>query len=147
MTVIPITVPPNVQAKYPHMMPADIRIWSRYLKTNPFPRARIAYDLHVGTPAEPLLGMTEEYERMTEALSRKRIDAVVYEERWTRIVEVKPYAGAGAIGQVLTYRLLYRREFPGSPMPLPVIVTDQPQVDTPWLCKQLNIELIVCPES
>jgi len=142
----PITVPPDVQKKYPHMMPADIRIWTRYLKTNPFPKARVTYDLHVGTPATALQGMPEEYKRMTEALSTKRIDAVVYEARRTRICEVKPYAGSGAIGQVLTYRLLYHRDFPGSPLPLPWIITDYPQRDTPWLCRQLNIELVLCPE-
>ena len=73
----PRTVPPRVQNKYPHMMPADIRIWSRYLKTNPFPHARVAYDLHVGSPAAPLPGLSPEYERMAVALSTKRIDAVV----------------------------------------------------------------------
>ncbi|MBA7612647.1 hypothetical protein ES703_19883 [subsurface metagenome] len=141
----PITVPPTVQDKYPHMMPADIIIWTRYLKTNPFPQARISYDLHVGTPAGPLDGLTPEYQEMALALSTKRIDAVVYETRRTGIVEVKPYAGSGAIGQVLTYRLLYIREFPGSPQPIAMILTDYPQRDTPWLCNQLNIVLITCP--
>jgi len=141
----PSTVPPTVQKKYPHMMPADILIWSRYLSSDPFPDASVAYDLHVGTPAGPLEGLSPEYERMAAALSTKRIDAVVYKPRSTLIVEVKPYAGAGAIGQVLTYRLLYERDFPGCHVPIPVIVTDQPQLDTPWLCNQLNIQLIVCP--
>ncbi|MBA7693088.1 hypothetical protein ES703_101663 [subsurface metagenome] len=145
MTPEPTTVPPTVQKKYPHMMPADILIWSRYLKSNPFPNARIAYDVHVGTPAGPLDGLSAQYELMAIALSTKRIDAVVYEPRRTLIIEIKPYAGASAIGQVLTYRLLYHRDFPGSPFPLPVILTDHAQLDTPWLCQQLNIQLIVCP--
>ena len=105
MTPEPTTVPPTVQKKYPHMMPADILIWSRYLKSNPFPNARIAYDVHVGTPAGPLDGLSAQYELMAIALSTKRIDAVVYEPRRTLIIEIKPYAGASAIGQVLTRSL------------------------------------------
>lgn len=128
--------------KYPHMLPADVELWNRFLDHNDFPGATVAYDVHVGTPAHVPPGTQENYARMIVALSTYRIDAVLYLPDETAVVEVKPHAGPTAIGQVLSYTLLFRKLYPQLPTTHPIILTDTARPDTPYLCAAFNITLI-----
>lgn len=142
MTKQPETFPLQQLRKYPHMLPADAQLWTRYLETNPFPAAHVRYDVHVGTPAPVPEGTGPNYARMIQALSTKRIDALVILPDKTLVVEVKPHAGATAVGQALCYALLYRQENPLIAPPTPTILTDTAQPDLPWICSVVHITLI-----
>lgn len=127
--------------KYPHMRPADIFIWESFLDTKPWPGATVQYDVHVGTPAEPLYDLPPEYLRMIYALSTKRIDVVVTLPPNLHIVELKPAASTSAIGQALCYTELYRRQFKPPIDLIPTIVTNTAHADTPYLCNLFQIAL------
>ena len=142
MNPTPALLPPVTLRRYPHMHPADAHLWEQFLLSNPFPHAKIAYDLHVGTPATLPPDTAPQLRKMAYALSTRRIDAVAYLPDETIIIEVKPNAGITAIGQVLSYTPLFHREHPLSPKPIPAIVTDTAQPDIPWLCTRYRILLI-----
>jgi hypothetical protein len=124
------------------MLPEDTALWNAYLDTDPWPNAKAAYDVHVGTPPPERPDLSEAMQRDLYALYTKRIDAVILLPTETLVIEVKPNASTSAIGQALCYALIFHREHPTLPTPKPVILTDTPHVDTPWLCDRLNVILI-----
>jgi len=138
----PREYPPLKLYRYPHMLPADVAIWERYLDTNPFPTATIAYDVHVGTPVTISPDDPPNIQRMLYQLTTLRIDAVVFLLNETPIIEIKPDAGMSAIGQALAYALLFHKQYPSFPHIVPTILTDTPLPDTPWLCDRLGITLL-----
>jgi len=124
------------------MLDADAALWDRYIRTNPFPEAKLIYDLHVGTPCPITDKLPPNYKKMILTLSTLRIDVVALMPTETVVIEVKPYAGPLAIGQVWSYAQLTARDYPQFPKPVPMILTDKAPPDTQWLCDRLQILLI-----
>lgn len=130
-------------AKYPHMLARDIKIWEAFIDTHPDWYQEVAYDVKVGKGVE----VPDEYpgniKRDALALTRKRIDVVGWTAGGVDVIEVKPYAGLSAVGQVLSYReLLIRDRAPGVVV-RPVIVTDVLQSDLELVCSRLGIVVYV----
>lgn len=127
---------------YPHMLDADAILWDQFIRTNPLPKAKLIYDLHVGTPALPIQHYPDKYIHMVQRLSTLRIDVVALMPTETLVFEVKPRAALQAIGQAYCYAQLVRRDIPTFPNPVPVILTDKAIPDAQWLCNRLRITLI-----
>jgi len=96
--------------KYPHMLPADVEIWERFLDRHGTEFSGFDYDVHVGGSVERLDSWSDEYYRGFCTLAAKRIDAVGYKPGEVWLFEVKPEAGVTAVGQLVTYRDLYLAE-------------------------------------
>lgn len=110
--------------KYPHMRPADVVIWERFLEQHPDRFLRVFYDFRVG-PGEhhnepcPECLRTGWYD-----LTRWQIDVLAEDQTRIYVIEVKPAANAKALGQALGYAMLFRNEKrPPKPI-VPVILTD-----------------------
>lgn len=143
----PTKYPPVKQRKYAHMMPQDVRIWERFLDTNPIPSAMVAYDVHVGSiPALPP-DAPDYLRKHVQAVYPKKIDLVIYFPTQTLVTEVKPFAGLTALGQALGYRHLFAQDFPFAPLPVACILTDMAQPDMPSLCRWHGITLIEVPQD
>lgn len=93
-----------------HMLPQEREIWSRYLPTIVADAISVDYDVHLGAglPAPP--GSLPGTVRQVEAVTRKRVDAVVLFPEYIVIYEVKVRAGMSAYGQLKNYRRLYISE-------------------------------------
>jgi len=138
---LPTTYPFTLLNHYPHMQPADVSLWERFVNfTLPQPWT-VAYDVHVGSLPELPPDLPEYLRRDAEALYPAKIDVVIYETTETLIVEIKPRASFAAIGQVLSYVQLYRRDFPDGKFLQPCIITDTAHLDTAWLCRIFKITL------
>ena len=135
--------PPEKLAKYPHMAPEDLDIWERFLEKYAQHFFGFSYDVKVGTPVETSPDWPENIKAMAETLTKKRIDAVGYTAANIWIFEVKPRAGASAIGQVNSYVPLFVNEFRPERTVLGAIVTDNEERDMVNLCNFHNIRLIV----
>lgn len=135
-------VKPVLDGRYAHFIEHDEKLWQRFLRHDPLPNALVAYDVHVGTAAATPADLPENYRRMAATLSTKRIDVVIFFPDETAIVEVKPYAGVTAIGQVLSYTNLFRKQYPDEPRPSAMILTDTAQPDMTELCAHFNITLL-----
>ena len=129
--------------KYKHMLPADVILWERWLTRYADEYERYEYDVHVGKvkpiyPTSPINLM-----RLAEEISRKRLDVVAYQGNVRIIIEVKPYAGLSALGQLLGYEILYRKEYPGAYTLRLGCVTDRLDEDMKILFNHYNIHIWV----
>ncbi len=107
---------------YPHMLAEDAAVWTRYLEDPVVPILEVWYDVRVGKPVELPPGATEMEKKIAAGLTRKRIDVIVKVEGFYWVVELKPFGGYVAYGQVLTYFRLFRQEYRLDLECLPVII-------------------------
>lgn len=126
-------------AKYRHMLSGDVAIWERFLVKYPNVYESLQYDVHVGEGLRDQAGVTDEVKYASMELLLKRIDVVGKLGAETHIIEVKPDAGMSAVGQVLCYEVLYRRDFKKVGLIKRVIVTDRLWPDEEYLFKVFNI--------
>lgn len=113
---------PNIMPNYPHMLAEDRDIWTRFLERAEFEIDRVWYDVHCGIGL-PVPGGDHSMEyKISQGVTRKRIDVIctVKNEIW--IVEIKPRANMGALGQIITYERLFREEFKFQHTIIPVIL-------------------------
>ena len=80
---------------------------------------------------------------MMDILSKYRIDVVAYRSSSIEIIEVKPEASTVAIGQVVTYVELYKRDFSPRPPVRGVIITDHELPDIRYLTERLGFEYYI----
>jgi len=115
--------------KYPHLLPADIPVWERFLSKHNSVFDAIDYDVRVGAgrPREDL--PTEQLRRMATDLSKRRIDAVCHLSGLILIIEITHSLGFTALGQLQSYPILYRRTYPGTYILRSMIVAGEIQTD------------------
>ncbi|MBA7608307.1 hypothetical protein ES703_15484 [subsurface metagenome] len=108
--------------KYPHLLGEDKIIWSRFIDSFPNRFDTVDYDIHVGrgisSPNETSKDLTEQWRQLT----MKRIDVVGWKNQQPTIIEVKKRVGLDTVGQILGYRILYKKEYPDYPSPALLIV-------------------------
>lgn len=107
---------------FPHMGPADTRVWRLALSEGLLPETEWTYDVRLGGAGAIVIPDEHTHKAMWETLLRKRVDAysVVAGRPW--LVEVKPIGSFAALGQALGYCDLWEREHGKRPQPLPVVV-------------------------
>jgi len=101
------------------------------------------YDIKVGTGTIVPNEWDDNYKRMAEILSKYRIDAVGHKTGRLEIIEVKPEASTVAIGQIVTYMELYKRDFSPSDTLVGAIVTDREVGDMRLLTKKLEFDYYI----
>lgn len=102
---------PMVMPTYPHMMTQDVEVWTEFLKDPPFKIRGVWYDVHVGRGIRVAGDVTELVKKVALGVGQKRIDVVMLVENDYYVVEVKPYAGSVALGQIINYRGLFVRDY------------------------------------
>ncbi|MBA7522558.1 hypothetical protein ES705_14677 [subsurface metagenome] len=115
----------EIKLKYPHLLGEDKGVWERFILKYPDRFDTVDYDIHVGsgieTPGEPESKPAEQWQELT----RKRIDVIGWKNNNATIIEVKKRVGLPALGQILGYLFLYRREHPNIHLFSPLIVCSQ----------------------
>ncbi len=87
-------------------------IWGNFLAKYGKEYQRFDYDLRVGSGIPPEQDLPFEFKKDYEDLTKKRIDAVGYNDSYATIFEVKQRASFSALGQLLGYRDLFKKSFP-----------------------------------
>lgn len=96
-------------SKYPHMKPEDVAVWERFLGKNPDVFESADYDVALGRGAPISDPQPAEIRRDWAVLTKKKVDVIAYEENGgVKLMEVKPIANMRSLGQILTYRELYK---------------------------------------
>jgi len=100
-----------VREEYKHMKPDEKTIAERFVKANYLP-GKYTYDVMLESPDVmfPAHWTKKDMEHWS-GLRAKRIDAVVETDENIWILEVTPKLSKAAIGGVITYREMYRRQF------------------------------------
>jgi hypothetical protein len=107
------------------MLSEDSRIWDAWLEQHSDLVRSCWYDIHVGTPMALPADLPEWAVRDVAAISRKRIDVVWLGLTNYHVTEVKPYASYTALGQVLLYERLFRRDYGVVEAVRPTIICDR----------------------
>lgn len=143
MSVLGKSQSPVVMSHYPHFGDADTDVWSRYLEDPIVPIKEVWYDVHVGNPVN-LPDLSDEMDkRIALGLTRKRIDVVAKVAGGYWVIEVKPVADQQALGQIVNYTRLFRREFNVPGEVFPIIVADHVDENVKGSFEDLGILVIV----
>ena len=97
--------------RFPHLLPNEEKIWERFLQIYGDQFQNYRYDVRVGRGVDPGPKYEWKWRQLAIMLTQKRIDVVAERDGEVWIFEVKPDAGLSAIGQVLSYRVLYKQHF------------------------------------
>lgn len=129
--------------KYKHMGERDAAIWERFILLNPSAFDAVAYDIPVGEGAAFDTVVSPDTGGDQARLYKKKIDVVASRGDVLFIVEVKPEAGLGAIGQVVSYGSLFKREYEPTQALQLAIITDHVKPDMEFLAKEQRVALFV----
>lgn len=94
----------------PHMLKPDIPIWYRFLALYSGPFIKLYYDCALGGPTLTAAETLDPLKKMWRGLLVKRADAIVELESEVWIIEVSADPGLRAIGQVISYGHLWKRD-------------------------------------
>ena len=134
-------VPYGERYWYDHMKPADIKIWEEFMRQNISAYDTCIYDQEVGEGA-PIPENTEpNMAHDFKILTQYKIDVIGFKNDRIDIIEIKPRAGMLAIGQVLGYVALFKKEFSPAVNVTPVIITDVIRPDMLNLTKAQGIKI------
>ena len=136
-----------LNALYPHILPSDIPVWQRYLTAHPTYADQMLYDVRVGVVQDPGDQFPEYIRQMAITLAYKRIDAVLQLQNQTLIIEITRRAGLKAVGQLITYPLLYALKYPQAPTPTPLLVAEELLPDTITALSANNIAFELYPTN
>lgn len=133
---------PNIMPNYPHMLNEDRDIWTEFLKTAEFEIKRVWYDVHCGIGLPVPKGASQMEYKISQGVTRKRIDVIctVKDEIW--IVEIKPHANMKALGQIMTYERLFNMEYKTEAIVVPVLLCKTYDPDIEELMKRNGIRML-----
>lgn len=134
---------PNVRVRYPHMMPEDTKVWTRFLQEQQYGIEEVWYDVHVGTEAVDPSNTDALTLRIARGLTRKRIDVVARVGGGFWVIEVKPRAGMAALGQAIIYAKLFTQEKRPTGLVVPMVIADSVDPDIVDQIDSLGVGVIV----
>lgn len=107
------------------------------------------FNVRVGSGFDPGDAFDEATRKSAIDSTKKRIDALLWRGDQPVIVEVKFRGTPPVIGQMVCYRLLWAREYPGKPSPILLLLCCQLDADTRYCLDQLGIgsEIVYCDLS
>lgn len=114
-----------IQSYYPHMKPADIHIWEKFIRANAGFFDSVDYDVPVGEVPEWMDTENDPHAQGQAILYKKKIDVVAYRPGEIWLIELKPFAGSSALGQILTYDILFKRKHQGAEVIRPCVITNK----------------------
>ena len=117
----------SIQSKYPHMKPADVHLWEKFIRGNTGFFDSVDYDFHIGNPPDWMDPKRDEFAAKEVRLYQKKIDVLGFAQGLIWIIEVKPRAGSSALGQILSYRKLFLDDHGGPDILRLAIVTNECQ--------------------
>jgi len=136
-----VSIPPSQQ--FPAMLPRETSIWQNYLAQHPAQFQSLDYNVRVGKGFDPGPAYADSARRDAILNSQLRIDVVGFDGQTWWLIEVKVRAGAGAVGQLLQYEVLFEQAYPAK-LPLKLMmVTDRPKLGLADLCSKHGIALVV----
>lgn len=130
---------------YPHLLPEDITVWARFLTKYPDRFDPIEYDVRVGRGRPAPLDMPDNIRTMALDLSMRRIDAIGHTPRLIYVIEITRIAGLKAVGQVITYPILYRQTFAPTKPVRTLLVCEELHPDIEPALTLHHIEWVLVP--
>jgi len=131
--------------KYPHLLSTDVPVWERFIALHGDEYIRFDYDVRVGEPRDPGISFEPNIRQMAMDISRRRIDAVGVQPNKLTIIEITRRAGLTAVGQLITYPILYAQTY-GDTRPLtPLLVCEEADSNIRAALAAHNIGFVLLP--
>lgn len=149
---------------YRHMAKRDVEVWERFIERQRRAWLGVAYDVALGgmpaAQARATAGQLaaldagsltddEQAEALTAAIAEGyqystalKVDAVLMADDRLVLVEVRPWAHAGTLGNALCYTLVAQREQISELPMAPMIVCEGIQRDIRWVAEQLGVQVV-----
>lgn len=143
MIVVPQKFPYKLNDKYPGMRPGDEVIWDEYIQKHPDAFKEVYYNVALGDPFPNEEEKIPAIANGAYEVSQWRIDALAESEDAIAVIEIKPNAGAGALGQALAYVKLIQKEWDLQKPVYPVVLTDRISPVMEQAAKLLGVAVIV----
>lgn len=123
----------------PHMAAADLPLWREWIHSHHHHFDALFFDAALGTAPDPGPEQPENYRYAWIRLNRYRADVIAVSPTGWTIIEVRPRAGASAIGALLTYRQAWFLDPPDDRPVTLILVTDQVRPEIAALARQSGI--------
>jgi len=134
--------PPDFTGIPPHMSSGDFAIWQRYHAIFGNKYQSFYFDAAVGDGAEIPAGTAPKLAKTWTRLTQKRIDVIGIRKDAVWIIEVRDSAGTSALGSILSYVNLLKRD---NPFSLPIraaVLTDHSDRDMKAVMRDYGIQLL-----
>jgi len=132
-----------MKPKYPHMRQWEAEIMEKYHDKVGMV-GEWSYDVPLKVRETPVPSyMTDNESLLWQRITAKRIDAVCERKNVIYIIEIKDRLRPSAIGQVLTYLVLYAEQFAPSKDLQGVVLTEFTDFDMMHVADEYNIEVWV----
>lgn len=139
--------PPDLRTHYPHFGKGDAEVWEQWLWNHQGQIRHVYYDIALGGVTIDNPDVDQDMARGWKYSTAIKIDAVAVMEAENLVIEVKPRAHMGAIGQALGYAMLLDHE-PINDLPnVPCIVTLGTSAEVQQVADALNIRIDVVKEQ
>lgn len=125
-----MTLPADLPT-YPGLFPPEVPYLRAWLAEHQAEYDRWEYNVRVGSGFDPGPAYPDYVRKQSVANTQFRIDVIAWKGNQATLIEVKQHAGAGAVGQLLTYYHLWQEGNPGLPAPGLLVVTGTLQPDLP----------------
>lgn len=127
------------------MSSEDVQIWKKFLELHGKEYSSFDYDFKVGSGTDPGPEVPENFRQDFIDLSKKRIDAVGYQNDGVTLFEIKPRAGTQALGQLITYKALYEKANPDNKIKSTAVVCQFISDEEILLYNSFNIDHYIFP--
>jgi len=133
-------------SKYPHLRPEDVLIWERFIELYPSFFERVDYDVRCGEGRTYPPVNDENILNDLQGLSKLRIDVIGFHGNEAWVIEIKPRAGASAIGQAMCYANLYKEMCESDTNITKCVITDEAVPDIARIAASFNVKYIALNE-
>lgn len=135
--------------KLPGLLPEETLIFKAWWALHNTEYTNPDFNVRVGSGFDPGDSFDASSRESAIASTKKRIDAVVWKGNQAYIIEVKVRATPPVIGQVECYRVLWVRDNPDKPAPIPLLLYCRIDADTLYCLDQLGIasQMVYCDLS
>ena len=119
-----------VRKYFPERTDRESRIILDWLAAHGDDYDRITFSVHIGDGLAPNPDHLPGIQKTTTYSTQKRIDVLAWQGSQPTIIEVKERVTPAALGQILTYRVLFLEELPDAPEPRLVVIGRYSDPDT-----------------
>ena len=134
-----------VRTNYPHLIPADSRLWNDFLILTQPPHVSFMYDVAVGEGRDPGKDYPDNIRLMAHRLSKRRIDVVGIMPDYLEVFEITQSAGLKAAGQAIVYPHLLRVTWQVSLPITTTLICRECQPDVKPVLDEFHIRVVVVP--
>ena len=132
-------------ARYPHMLPAEVPIWERWVSQEPDWAQAVTYDVRLGAPWQLTPDATDDIRAIAAGLTTLRADVIAWDEDHLWVLEIKPSTTPGALGQALAYTALLGTTDPQSVPLIPAVLSAYHHPALRLAADRLAVELLLAP--